>query len=154
MIKRIFQALLAGLASYVGRLGLFAEGGDFLAVPGFKTNSDYSVLASPNNYIIVAATAAGQANQATDAGSSTILGVMQNNPKVGEAMTIACAGRSKVVAGGAITANAIITTNASGRATTVGSAQVAIGRALEAADADGDVITAMLFHPVRWTGAA
>ena len=86
--------------------------------------------------------------------STALLGVMQNNPGRGEAMTIAYAGPSKVVAGGALTVNALITSNASGRAAAVTSGDLVAGRVLEAAGADGDVISCLLFHPVRWSGAA
>ena len=154
MIKKLFQVLVSVLAGYAGgALALWAEFGEQQVLPGFKTNSSYTSLRE-TKYIFVQATAAYQANMATQANSSTILGVMQNNPDVGEAMTIAVAGLSKVVAGAAITANDIIMSNASGRAITVTSGKIACGRALEAAGADSDVVTAMLFHPVRWGDAA
>ncbi len=92
-------------------------------------------------------------NQASDAGGSSVFGVLQNKPQSGEAATLAYAGVSKVVAGGAVSVNTIITTNGSGRAAAVASGQMAIGRALEAAGADGDQISALLFPPVRWAGA-
>lgn len=129
-----------------------AEFGRQEMLPGFKTNSSYTTLGA-TKYIFLEATAAGQANMATNATSSTILGVMQNNPDVGEALSIAQSGLSKVVAGGSLTANWIITANSSGRAARVQSGDIACGRVLEAAGADGDVVTAYLFHPVRWYGA-
>ena len=153
MIKRFFQSVLDLFANYTGeRLAAWGEFGEQLMVPGFKTTSDYSAL-GPLKYVFVAAIVADgaySARLATNANSSTVLGVLQNAPAVGQAMSIACAGLSKVVAGGAVTVNDIITTNASGRAAVITSGQMACGRALEAAAADGDVITAMLFHPVRW----
>lgn len=130
-----------------------AEYGRQEMVPGFKANSSHASLGA-TRYVFVMATAAYAANLATNATSSTLLGVAQNDPAVGEAFAIAAAGLSKVVAGGALTVNNIITTNSSGRAAAVASGQMAAGRVLEAAGADGDVVTAMLFHPVRWTGAA
>ena len=150
MIKTLMQLLL----TYTQKvLGAQAEAGSQLMYPGFKTNSSYTALGAAK-YIIVRATAANQADQAVSATASAILGVMQNSPDVGEAMSIAYAGRSKVVAGGSLSVNAIITTNGSGRAAAVTSGDIAIGRVLEAAGADGDVVTAVLFHPVRWQGAA
>ena len=134
-------------------LGVQAESGGQFMVPGFTTNSNYSTLGA-TKYIIVRATAANKADQAISATASAILGVMQNAPDVGEAMSIAYAGRSKVVAGGSLSVNAIITTNGSGRAAAVTSGDIAIGRILEAAGADGDVVSAVLFHPIRWQGAA
>ena len=150
------DALKTMLARYARcALAAWAQFGEQLMVPGFRTNSSYATLGA-TKYILVQATAANRANMATNGTSSTILGVMQNNPAVDEAMSIACAGLSKVVAGDAVTVNAILTSNASGRAVAVvsGDLSIACGRALEAAGADGDVITAMLFHTVRWVGAA
>lgn len=153
MFKKVFYAAVALLASFSGRAqGLWAELGEQDILPGFRSNSNYSTLGA-TKHIFVQGTAAYRAHQATAATSGNLLGVMQNNPGIDEAMSIACAGLSKVVAGGALTANAIITTNASGRAAVVGSGEMAAGRVLEAAGADGDVVTAMLFHPVRWAGA-
>lgn len=150
MLKIIKSLIVA----YVqGSLALWAELGRQEILGGFKTNSSYSGLGS-TKYIFVMATGANAANQATNATSSTLLGVLQNDPAVGEAMSIAVSGLSKVVAGGALTVNDIITTNSSGRAAKVASGQMASGRVVEAAGADGDVVTAMLFHPVRWAGAA
>lgn len=154
MFKQIGKSVMSRLGALAMLLqACWAEFGEQECVNGFKTNSSYDTLGS-QKYIFMIATAAGQANQATNATSSTLLGVLQNAPKVGEAATIAFKGLSKVVAGGAVSANAIITTNASGRAAAVASGQMAAGRLLEASGADGDVVTAQLFHPVRWSGAA
>ena len=152
MIKKFLQTILAPFAQYAAqRLALWAEFGDQLKLPGYRSNSSYTSLGA-TKYIVVQGTAAYRASQATNATSLNILGVMQNNPDVDEAMTIAVAGLSKIVAGAAVTANAIITCDASGRAAAATSGDIAIGRLLEASGADGDVVTAMLFHPVRWSG--
>lgn len=155
-MKKLWS-LIVGLVLFHVEFALAsrAEYGPQETIPGFKTNSDYSSLGA-TKYIVVQAltTAARQAVMATAPTSSTILGVMQNGPAVGEAMTIACFGLSKIVAGGALSANAVITTNGSGRAAAVSSGQFAIGRVLEAAVADGDVVTAFLQPPFRWSGAA
>ena len=105
-------------------------------------------------YHIVRASGANLCNQASEAVNSGVVGVLQNKPKSGEFATIGYAGKAKVVAGGALTVNALITTNSSGRAAAVASGQMAIGRVLDTAGADGDVVTALLFPPVRWAGAA
>lgn len=152
-MKQLIKTVLAALAAFTEVvLSVRAESGPQQMVPGFKTNSSYASLGA-TKYIFVMATAALQANMATNATSSTLLGVLQNDPAVGEGMSIAAVGLSKVVAGGALTANWVITTNASGRAARVQSGDIAAGRVLEAAGADGDVVTAQLFHPVRWYGA-
>ena len=93
-MNKIFKMLLAAITFHAERLlGCAAEGGSQLMVPSFRSNSSYTGLTS-TKYVMVAATAALRANLATDPGSSLILGVMQNNPGVDEAMSIACAGLS------------------------------------------------------------
>lgn len=151
MIRKFVLALLETFAEKA--LGAKAEGGPQLMVPGFSASSNYSAL-SATRYIFVQATGARTAMQCINPTSTAMLGVMQNNPDVGEAMVIAYAGPSKVVAGGALTANALITSNSSGRAAAVTSGDMVAGRVLEASGADGDVISCLLFHPVRWSGAA
>ena len=154
-MKALLKLVLAVFATYTQKvLGAQAESGGQLMVPGFKSNSSYIGLGAVR-YVFVGATAAGQADRAAAVPtSSSVLGVMQNDPGIGEAMSIAYAGRSKVVAGAAVTVNAIITCQSgTGRAIAVTSGDMAAGRALEAAGADGDVISALLFHPVRWSGA-
>lgn len=76
------------------------------------------------------------------------IGVLQNKPNSLQAATVAFLGESKVVAGGSITANVMITTNGSGRATAAVSGDIIVGRAMEAAGADGDIIRAFLQPPV------
>lgn len=147
--------LVALLGVYVQKaLGAQAEYGEQLIVPGFKSNSSYIGL-GVLRYTFAIATAAYRANRLDIVPtSSAILGVMQNDPGIDEAMTIAYAGPSKVVAGGAIGANAIITCQSgTGRAAAVTSGDIACGRALEASTTNGDVISCILFHPVRWSGA-
>lgn len=108
-------------------------------------------------YHIVRLSAANQINLATAPLSSGIVGVIQNEPRIGERAVVAYEGKSLVKAGAAITAGALIMTSTSGRAITVTSgsapANMVIGRAWSAAGADGDVIEAILFPPFRWSGA-
>ncbi len=148
-MKKLFQLLFAYSQKV---LGAQAELGPQNMVPGFTASSAYNTLGA-TKYIVVQATGARTAMQCINPTSTAVLGVMQNNPKLGEAMSIAYMGPSKIVAGGAVAANAIITSNASGRATAATSGDIAIGRCLEAATTDGDVVSVLLFHPVRWSGA-
>lgn len=153
-MKQILKALFAALSGHVlNTLAAWAEYGNQFEYPAFRSNSDYSGLGSAR-YVIVWQNGTYKGELATVATSSTLLGVLQNAPKVNEAMAIAYSGPSKVVAGGALSAGVIFTTNGSGRAAAVASGQVAIGRTLEAAGADGDIVSCMLFPPVRWAGAA
>ncbi len=109
---------------------------------------------SAKQYGVMRLSGADLCNQASEAINSGVVGVLQNKPQSGEYATIAYSGKSKVVAGGALTVNDIITSNSSGKAAKVASGQMAFGRVLEAAGADGDVVTALLFPPIRWAGAA
>jgi len=122
-----------------------------------KIFEPYTLLAaadlSGKQYHIVDQSAAKSCNMASLATDNQVAGVLQNKPQSGEHATIADMGISKVVAGAAVTQGKHLTTNGSGRAITVTSGDMAIGRALEAAGADGDVISARLYPPFRWSGA-
>ena len=153
---KIFTMLVTALFSYVQKaLGAQAEFGAQLILPAYKSNSSY-IGAGPLRYVFAAATGAYRANRAdVNPTSTSILGVMQNDPGIDEAMVIAYAGHTKVVAGAAVSANQMIgCQSGTGRAIAVVSGDMVCGRALEAATANGDVITAVIFHPVRWAGAA
>lgn len=102
---------------------------------------------------IVRLSAAGTTMIASLDTSSQIAGVLAGAVNSGDRATIAYDGRAKVVAGAAVTANAFITTNSSGRAVAAGSGDMVIGRALEAAGADGEVVSCLLVSPFRWSGA-
>lgn len=100
-------------------------------------------------YHFVRAPAAGTVNVASEAagGANDLIGVLQNKPNTDQAATIAYFGESKIVAGGALTANTFITTNGSGRAAAASSGDMAAGLVLEAAGADGEVVRAQIFPP-------
>lgn len=79
--------------------------------------------------------------------NALILGVLQNNPKAGEAAQVGTVrGASyKVLAGAAITMGDNLQTDSSGRfITAAGAAQKVCGRAMEAASAAGNLIEAVL----------
>ena len=94
-------------------------------------------------------TAAGTTAVASEAagGANDLVGVQQNKPDSGQAVTIGYFGESKVVAGGSVTVNTYITTNGSGRAADAVSNDNVIGLALVAASADGEIIRALIFPP-------
>jgi len=100
--------------------------------------------------------AANKCNVASLATNSAIVGVLQNKPKSGEYATVACFGKSKMLAGAAFSAGAVLTVNSSGRAigVTSGNLEIVVGQALDTAGADGDVITVLLRPTARWAGAA
>lgn len=105
---------------------------------------------SAAQYTILRHAAAGTVNIASHAAASIVLGpigVLQNKPTSGRAATVAYAGETKVVAGGTVTVNAAVTTNASGRAANATSGDIVIGRALQAATTDGEIIRMQLMSP-------
>lgn len=122
-----------------------ADESHFTAVAGADlTGKRYHIMR------LSAARTCNQASLATDSGN---LGVLQTEGASGEAVTIKDRGRSMVTAGAALTAGDHFSSNGSGRAITVVSGAVALGRVVEAAAADGDLVEARLYPPVRWAGA-
>lgn len=88
--------------------------------------------------------ASGQAAQTGAAARNT--GFLQNKPDAaGKAASVQLDGRSKAVAGAAVTAGAFLEVNASGRVVTL-AAGVAVGQALESASADGDLISIVILQ--------
>ena len=81
----------------------------------------------------------------TAASSDLSLGVLQNNPKLGEACELAYHGETKVEAGAAVAAGAEIMSDTSGRAVTAATTgNRTMGIALNAAAAAGELITVIL----------
>lgn len=72
------------------------------------------------------------------------VGVLTNDPKEGDAASVVFSGAVKVVAGGVINAGAGFTIDATGRAVAATGTKIIYGRAIDAADADGDVILAIV----------
>lgn len=102
--------------------------------------------AKVNHFMRVSA--AGQVNVASQAAHMHNLGVLLNKPAAsGRAAEVAISGEVKVVAGGAITAPDLITTNGSGRAAAAASGNAVLGLALTSALADGETIRAIVFPP-------
>lgn len=109
---------------------------------------------SAHQYNIVRLSAENTVNVASLATTSTIAGVLLNKPSAaGQAATVAYFGPARVRAGAATATNLHFTCNGSGRAVAVASGGIAMGRILEAATADGDIVDCILYPPVRWAGA-
>jgi hypothetical protein len=70
-----------------------------------------------------------------------VFGILDNAPNTGEHATIVYGGITKAVAGGSVSQGVIVTTNSVGRMTAAVSGDLAVGQALTAASANGDVIT-------------
>jgi hypothetical protein len=71
-------------------------------------------------------------------------GVLLNDPNTGEAATIAVFGRVTVECGTAVTAGALIASDAAGNCVPAASTDIILGKALEAG-ADGQIITIDFF---------
>lgn len=101
------------------------------------------------NIMRIASADTQRINVASASNDRGIVGVLQNQPDAaGRFASVAAEGYSKVRAGGSISSVAIhITTNGSGRAAAASSGDTVIGRAMETANADGDIIEAELNQP-------
>lgn len=123
-----------------------AETGRFFART-MKAGSDLRL----KQYHILRASAAGVTEQASNPGGGPdeIVGVLANKPNSGQAASVVYGGEFKVVVGSATTANAMLTTNGSGRAVTasVTSGDWSLGMGLEAASTDGEVIRCLISMP-------
>lgn len=99
---------------------------------------------SSKKYYIAQLDASGNV-EVGESATDLLVGVIQNKPESGKAALIRNAGTSKVVASAAIAIGAFVTTTSAGKAvTTTTDKDVVIGRALEAAGADGDIIEIQL----------
>ena len=121
-----------------------------LRVMARSANADMSA----KRYYIVRVVANSGCDIASLATTSAIAGVLVNDPKSGETAAIAYAGLGKVVGGGTVTDGSFITSDSSGRAVNAGSGDMVIGRALTTATTTGEVVSALLIPPFRWSGAA
>lgn len=106
-----------------------------------KANADLSA----KEWHFVRWSAAATVDQASLSSAEDFAGVLQNKPNAANRhASVAYLGVTKIVAGGSITVNDLITTNGSGRAAAAGSGDMVAGRALTGAGGDGDVINMVL----------
>lgn len=111
-------------------------------IPGFSFPLPAGVdFSGGAQFRFVDVSSTGKAVNPTAAG--TVVGVRQTRAKLNEGTTIVHNGISIVEAGGAITAGALVETNAVGQALTK-SAGVALGKALETASGAGVQIAVLL----------
>lgn len=123
-------------------------------------NADYETHTaaadlSANIYNAVAFVALGRVAVASGNLGHTYAGILANAPAAaGRAASVVTQGRFKAVAGAAVASIGVpLTYNTSGRVIVAASASVVIGKALEAASADGDIISVDLNKPWRLGGA-
>lgn len=98
---------------------------------------------STKQFYFVNISATGAAVNTTAGG--IVDGVLQDKPSaLGESCAVGVRGVSKVTAGAAITAGARVMSSATGKAITATATNNISGTALEAATADGDIISVLL----------
>ncbi len=99
---------------------------------------------SSSKYLIVQLDASGNA-EIGEGATDLLIGVLQNKPASGKPALVRFLGTTKVVASAAIAIGARVTSTSAGKAvTTTTDKDVVVGRALEAASADGDIIEILL----------
>jgi hypothetical protein len=114
--------------------------GSQICIPGLKAGADLS--AKQYHFVELSADFTVTACNGT---TDKALGVLQNDPDAsGEEATVAAMGTTKIVAGAAIAVGALIAPTAAGKAQTAVATQYPRAIALEAAAADGDVISVFL----------
>lgn len=113
-------------------------------LPGLVAGAD--LTASQHLFVVVNAS-----GKAAVAGAGVAIdGVLQNKPDTDQAATVwGCGSVSKVVAGAAVAAGALVAPNASGQAITAVSGNYIAGRALNAATGAGQLISVWVNQPGR-----
>lgn len=150
MIKNFLQSVVAALAAYAGVfLAARAEGGPNEVWPAVTAAVDLTDYQYRVMRFGAAQTCNVASNDVSAAAAEIPSGILQNNPNSGQAATVAHTGRSKAVAGAAVTARALLTTNGSGKVIDAGSGDVIFARAMEAAGAADERISVLLFPAVR-----
>lgn len=119
---------------------------------GEKTKKASEDLSSKQFYIVQMDSSGDM--EVGESATDLLLGVLQDKPESGQVGCYRHEGTSKVVASAAIAIGAYVTTTNAGKAvTTTTQGDIVIGKALEAAATDGDIIEIQLMH-FRYIGAA
>lgn len=114
------------------------------SVRGFEKTLVAGEALTSKQFYIVQLDASGNV-EVGEGATDLLVGVLQNEPASGEGATYRFLGTSKVVASGVVAIGDWVTSDAAGKATaTTTDGDVVIGRALEAAGADGDIIEVQL----------
>lgn len=115
--------------------------------PGATAAADLS--AKQYHFMRLVGTTERIVNQASLDTSTELLGILVNKPKSGEHASILQLGETFLIAGGALDANTLLTTNGSGRGAAAGSGDMVGARAVVAAAGDGDKIRVVACIPWR-----
>lgn len=114
------------------------------SIAGFERTGVAGEDLSAKKYYIVQLSATGTI-EVGEGATDLLVGVLQNNPESGGAALYRFLGTSKVVSDGTPTLGSWVTTDNAGKATpTTTDGDITIGRALEAAAVDGDIIEVQL----------
>ncbi len=119
----------------------------------FISDADFREVGGYGKSVFVRGTTAGRLDLATNAATTTLLGVLITDPRTDAHGTVQMDGITKVKAGGSVTVFDFVTTNASGRATAADSGDVVLGQALSGASNDGELVTLRLMITGRHTDA-
>lgn len=111
-------------------------------LPGLVATGD---LSAKQYFVVKASSTAGAVKVATTPASDAVLGILQNDPKDGEAAEVAFSGVVLALAENSVTFGAKLTCSSTGRVkvTTTAGDEV-VGIALKASTAAGDLIPVML----------
>lgn len=108
-------------------------------VPGLSASADLTTF----QFRLVVISASEQVNVAGAASSP--IGVLQNKPNTDQAAEVVAAGVSNVIASASITAGDDLAAAANGKVATATSGQNVVGKAIQAASNDNDIIAALIF---------
>lgn len=76
-------------------------------------------------------------------------GFLQNKPVLGETCNVMVFGKTKAVAGAALAKGALVSITAAGKLKAAASGEYVVGKLLEAAAADGDIVGLLVTRPGR-----
>lgn len=109
--------------------------GTFKAGADLSAKQYYAVKYSAADTVILTAAAGTEVNA---------IGILQNKPADTQAATVMVAGVSKAIAGAAITVGTLVMADNGGKVIAATTGTKALGLALVAATADGDVISVLI----------
>lgn len=114
-------------------------------IPNFVITVPAHVDLTDEQYKIVVVEAVGELEVA-GAGALNAVGVLQNDPDILQAATVMVFGVSKVIAGAALDAGMLVTSDLEGRAVEAGVGDGIVGVALTVAENADEIVSILLTH--------